>query len=606
MFRYIALVWDESIPLHSSAAKRLSDELLSLAPWSAALCSAGLRVFTAGLKQGVNGAYPILGDRGVVLGKLFRRQDLMHDAAKDVSFTEVVAHQILADGGRSLVDGFWGRYVAFMRTPSGAVRILRDPSGTLPCFQLQHVGVRIFFSWLEDVLTALPRVPLPGVSWDDLIGHIAVGELSGHATALEGVKKILPGEAVQLHGASQASEFLWSAIEVAQSPAPDKLERAIERLRETVRACVLSWAGCYDSILLRLSGGIDSSILVSCLASGCAAAHVICVNYHSPGSDSDERDYARLAASKAGRELAEYERNAGFQLEQVLNVARMPAPINYVGRLHAWVDAELAAVHGAAAMFTGGGGDQLFFESRTWWPAADYLRLRGMDAGFSGVVLDAARLGQVSVWKAVRLAIGERLRPTPPIADVGQHLTLLRRDALPQPSHLGRFMHPAMLRPINLPIGKLSQARQLMHPIGYYDPFLLHAAPELVNPLLSQPLVELCLQLPTYVLAHGGQSRALARRAFAADLPPQIVRRQAKGGTGDHLKAVLSRNQNFARTMLLDGELVRRGILDRERVAVALSDRPSTLASHIAEIHRFIGIEVWLNRWSSATSHSAV
>ena len=93
MFRYIALVWDESIPLHSSAAKRLSDELLSLAPWSAAHCSAGLRVFTAGLKQGVNSAYPILGDRGVVLGKLFRRQDLMHGVAKDGSLTEVDAHR---------------------------------------------------------------------------------------------------------------------------------------------------------------------------------------------------------------------------------------------------------------------------------------------------------------------------------------------------------------------------------------------------------------------------------------------------------------------------------------------------------------------------------
>ncbi|MBE0550263.1 MAG: M20/M25/M40 family metallo-hydrolase [Rubrivivax sp.] len=116
-------------------------------------------------------------------------------------------------------------------------------------------------------------------------------------------------------------------------------------------------------------------------------ARVTCINYHSPGIDSDERSYARLAAARAQRELIERERIAGFRLESILHAAPTPTPGNHVGRMgSAQMDAEVAAAHGASALFTGGGGDQLFFEFRQCWPAADYLCLRGLDRGFTAAV----------------------------------------------------------------------------------------------------------------------------------------------------------------------------------------------------------------------------
>ena len=157
-----------------------------------------------------------------------------------------------------------------------------------------------------------------------------------------------------------------------------------------------------------------------------------------------------------------------------------------------------------------------------------------------------------------------------------------------------------MLFRSGLPVGKLNHVRMLLHPIAYYDPYERERAPDVVNPLLSQPLIELCLRLPTYLLTHGGSGRALARRAFATELPPEILMRRSKGSIDQHLKNVLTHNLPMARELLLDGELVARGLLDRRRVEAALSGRPQAATVHVTEIHGHIAVEAWLQRWRSA------
>ncbi|MBE0547905.1 MAG: hypothetical protein IH627_09685 [Rubrivivax sp.] len=143
------------------------------------------------------------------------------------------------------------------------------------------------------------------------------------------------------------------------------------------------------------------------------------------------------------------------------------------------------------------------------------------------------------------------------------------------------------------------QVQQVTHFGGYYDPYQRHAAPELVNPLLSQPLIELVLRIPTYVLTLGGRGRGLARRAFAQDLPPEIVSRRSKGGLQEQITTILARNLAFARQVLLDGELVRRGLIDRSRLERALSGGPGAVG-RAGEIHMYIGVEAWLQRWSAS------
>ncbi len=142
--------------------------------------------------------------------------------------------------------------------------------------------------------------------------------------------------------------------------------------------------------------------------------------------------------------------------------------------------------------------------------------------------------------------------------------------------------------------------QELINPFGYYDPYLREAAPELVSPLLSQPLVELCLRLPTWLLTQGGRGRALARRAFAHDIPREIATRQSKGGMEEHVALILDRNLSFARGLLLDGHLARQGFLDRKKVEAILANRLSDRGENLSEIHDCIAVEAWLQRMMAA------
>lgn len=604
MFRFIGLAWDRQSPASATAAAGLVASLRHQEGWQCALSRPGIHVVVTGPRPGNNEASQLHGGQGVVLGRLFRRAQLGDPSAGAITLDAAASEEILRSGGRTLIERYWGRYVALLDMGADGVRVLRDPGGALPCHVLRHEGIDIVFSWLEDVLTTSGQLPHPRVDWDALAAHLAFGELVGRETALQGINQILPGEAVTLGRTETCRTLLWNPAEQTRGPTDVDPDEAGRSLRRTVRACVQAWASCHDSLLLRLSGGVDSSIVLSCLAQGQSSARITCVNYHSPGANSDEREYARIAVRHARRDLIERSRNPDIRLESVLDVARTPTPHPYVGRLSAHIDAELARALDATALFTGGGGDQLFFELHEWWPAADFLRLRGIVPDLARAVLDAARLGRVSAWRALRLAVADRLRTRTPQLDICSHWALVTDLVRAQAREGVRFGHPGMDAASELPIGKLMQIQQLLYPAGYYDPGERDNAPELVNPLLSQPVVEQCLALPTWVLAHCGVGRGLVRRAFAADLAPETVNRRSKGGLGEHLRHVLQRNLDFVRELLLDGELVGHGLLDRPALEAALAGSMKVTA-RTGEIHRYVAIEAWLRQWRSASSAGA-
>lgn len=594
MFRYLAIAWDAARADCNATAEHLGQRWLTYSDWTPSLLRPGLQVFTVGARAGINEATTLPGGQGLVLGKVFRKADLSPTSTTSAPITSKEGATVLATHGQSLVESFWGRYVTFMQTESGSVIVLRDPTGTLPCFLMRHEGVTLVFSWLEDALQLLGQTAPTRVNWDALLTQIHQGSLTGRETCLEGVSHVLPGERLDL--LDDASTLLWNPVAIARDHVSAEVDDAVRSLKIHVQSCTRAWTSCYGTALLRLSGGVDSSILLSCLAPKDIATDVIGINYHSIGSDTDERTYARLAAARVGRDLIERERDGGFKIDRVQRIARMPEPVRYTGWMNAASDAALAKAYGAPAMLTGAGGDSLFYEYPRWWPAADYLHVRGLGLGFGSAAMDAAHLGKTSFWRTAQLALQERYRRSSRVRAPTSHMALLvpaRPSCNPH-----RFDHPALQGADALPIGKHTQTLALMQPLGYYDPFEQSNAPEIVNPLFSQPLVELSLRWPTFLLAHGGRGRALARRAFADELPKQIVNRRSKGGMEEHLRAVLLTNIELVRGCLLEGQLAARGIIDRVVVETLLSGRPTALAAHNSQIHALVATELWLARWA--------
>jgi len=120
--------------------------------------------------------------------------------------------------------------------------------------------------------------------------------------------------------------------------------------------------------------------------------------------------------------------------------------------------------------------------------------------------------------------------------------------------------------------------------------------PPLLALLYNQRMIELCTLIPTYVHTLDGWDRAVARHAFAADLPQKVVTRRSKGAFEDSARRVRVRHRVFLREMLLDGSLVREGILDRGATEKAISIEPTDSTATNIELFDALFVAAWISQ----------
>jgi asparagine synthase (glutamine-hydrolysing) len=602
LFRYFALVWDPGDPRAAAAAASIAALLPTLSEgWQCVLTVDGLIAWHAGARPGSSEALPLSDRLGVVFGKLFERNPDAESLPAATALDSRASARIAATRGDHLIDRYWGRYVAVWRDPAnGEVHVLRDPSAGLPCFFTSHEGVVIFFSDTEDCL-ALGILRF-SVNWKYIAAFVPYSALQVRATGLNEISEVQAGERISLRPRTIDRSFAWNPVQIARGDAIENVDVAVTALRRTTRACVQAWASAYRGLIHNLSGGLDSSIVLSCLRAAPAGTPVTCLHYFAPGRDEDERKYARLAAQHAGIGIVEHALEPQhLKLEPLLNIRRSAKPWFYLHELErAEVENRLAADLGVTGIVSGSGGDALFYQARADLAVTDYAFRRGIRPGLFQVALDAAHIERRSVWLLLRMALRQRMHQKrwSPFAEALQQRTLIAPQAVELAWSNTELLHPWLLDAADALPGKVWHILSMSLASAFYDSFGREDSPERVVPLVSQPLIELCLKIPTYVSISGGRDRAIARRAFANDIPPEIVRRRAKGAIDHYSVAVLDNNLEFVRDLLLDGLLVRERILDRTKLERHLSrDRSPADFEYNEILHQHLCTEVWLRRW---------
>jgi asparagine synthase (glutamine-hydrolysing) len=606
MFRYVAVVWNEADAAARESAHALLQRQAAAGQeqWRTALRGRGVEVRYVRAATDSCAAYGLAEGDGVVLGNLFARSPEGVSAPAPPTLGAADSRACLDTNGRHLIESFWGRYVAFLHDAAAAATwVLRDPTGGLPCYGVRCRGVDVYFSWIDDVIDLLDA-PLE-VNWPYLAAAVCFLREHSAGTALREVTQVLAGECVEMRAGTAKRFFYWDPLRIANGEAIEDPQAAAAAMRQCVRDVVHAWASRYAHMLLSLSGGLDSSIVLACLRDAPSQPQITCFHYYPLGADLDERAFARAAAAQAGLDLLERPRDSAFSLQPLLTVHRTPEPTNYPYFLeHSRLDAQLAAERGAAAVVIGYGGDQLFYQEQAQWAPGDYLHRRGLRPGVLRVALDAAQMDRISIWRVLReTASGYLLHQRwSVLQEAGRSRPLLAPAVIEEARRSAGFLNPLLRHPRGAPSGKLWHAHQVSQPFDFYDPIGRAGEAERLAPLYSQPLMELCLRIPTYVLTQGGWDRAVARRAFYADLPPEIRNRRHKGGIEEHLRLTLEHNRTFLRELLLDGALVRAGIVDRARLAEVLSGRATPVAAGPGELLEYAGIEAWLGRWRGGVS----
>ncbi|WP_158266334.1 asparagine synthase-related protein [Allosphingosinicella deserti] len=529
-----------------------------------------------------------LDGQGIILGALFRRDGVR--ALREVGADE--AARIAATHGTRLIAHHWGPYVAILVPPSGGViEIVRAPLGELPCYVYQTAGATVIASDI-DLLVACGGLR-PAVAWEEVAQHLLVRDTRRAETCLQGVRELQGGQRLTLGPTASATEALWTPWSCVH-PRIDDPDEAAQRVRDSARACIAARASQQQRILLLLSGGLDSSVVAACLAdAGAAFDALTLVTREKTG---DERSYARLVCEQLGTTLIEAQRDVS-RVDVARSGARhLPRPTVrlFVQESKRLIEAASVGA-GYGAVYTGGGGDNVFCSLQSSGPAADRLLVAGPGRAFLRTVGDISQLAPASLWAVASDAVRRAWLGKPALRHVPD-ATFLSRQALAS-------AEPAREHPwLDLPEGALPGKAMHVRLLAFAQSFVEATDPQdalpSVAPLLSQPLVETCLAVPSWLWFENGRNRIVARRAFASDLPAAIVQRRSKGTPDSFVAAIFETHRSTIRTMLADGMLAANGIIDLAAALRILDDPRPAQGAGFRRVLELVDAETWARAWS--------
>jgi asparagine synthase (glutamine-hydrolysing) len=528
-----------------------------------------------------------VGGYGCILGTLFERRG---PAQALSSLRDADAAAVAASEGRSLLASHWGSYIAAIATEHSST-ILRDPSGGFPCYFVQAGSLTVFASDAE----LLVRSGIVDVSIDDEeIGRqLWRAFVPASATALNGIQELLAGFSIRLRSAAASQQQAWSPWNHV-TPCGQEREAVEEALARTIQHSAHAIASPYGRVLVSVSGGLDSSIVASCLVR--AGVDTVALTMFTDDPAGDERMFARALCDRLGLELVE----RAYRLEDVdLDepiAPNLPRPKDRLQalafeRVHHAVALEI----GADAFVTGNGGDHVFGYSQSAAPVADRYLAEGLSRGVLASLFDVCRQTGCSMgdalaqaWSLVHSRRRYEVRPNPLFLHPAFVANMGPKD----------LHHPWLDAPDGILPGKAAHVATILRVQPNLEPSLGPRYPVL-NPLVSQPVVEACLKIPSWQWREGGRDRALIRHAFAQALPAAVLSRRVKGTPGRFAAQLLDHFRQPIRERLRCGRLAASGIIDMGALDTVLAGERPVPDLERVRILELVNVESWISHWLS-------
>lgn len=490
----------------------------------------------------------------------------------------------------------WGAFVRITPDPAtGDVEVYRDPSGRIECWSATYEGVTLIFSHLADVSPAV--VPAPAVNWDYIRYHLRHEWNHGHECGLEGVREILAGEKMTIRRGANAShqELSWDPAAISRNrfDSPDEARKAI---REAAAGAVDAWSSAYGNILLNLSGGLDSAIVLGLLRRTRPAGSMIASNLVISREEGDEREYAQEAARLHGVRLVEIPMKPqqiapiGGERYALLRPTMRSTSLGYDD-----VDDEIITRHGTQSFWTGTGGDHLFYDNLRSIAAADYMSHTRDPVGVVRTAHALAQASDTTVWDGLGAAVKEIGRRQVGNTDPALKDNPYTDGLLAGASDVARFAHPwSRFEGGYVPPAKRRQIMNLIELRRHYWRYGRADKSDECHPLVSQGVIEACLRTPAYWFAHGGVQRGLVREAFSDLLPQAIRTRRFKSINPSHWVDSLTKSLSYLRPLMLEGRLQKKGLVRRDRLEQVLTPIGLSTTQKIMPLVVCLTTEMWL------------
>ncbi len=485
---------------------------------------------------------------GEIYNHLELRAELLakgHVFRTDHSDTEVLVHgyEEWGDGLPVRLNGMFA--FAIFDSKNGVLFLARDRFGEKPIFFCAQPGLFAFASELKSLLQH-PHVS-SDISKHGMMKLFAMGFIPAPSTIIESIMKLKPGHQLLLNISTSRIqvnpywEFRVSSVIRDTLPRPE-LEC---RLRQLVAQAVARRLMSDVPLGVFLSGGIDSSIILSAVLEQCSQSDIYTFTIGFKERTFDETHYARLVAKHFGTRHFE-ERldldDARNLLEPVLD--GLDEPIGDPSILPTYLLARFARKYVKVAL-GGDGGDELFAgydPFRALWLAQMYSRLtpdwlhriarraveaihpsdRNMGLEFRLKRTLRGLSYPMCLWNPVWLGpldpeelshlFGEAINIDDIYQEVMEAWYGLGSDTLVNRS-LGFYTRLYLPNDILAKVDRASMMVSL----------------EARAPFLDNDLVEFVANLPSNYKLHGWTTKFLLKSAFKDRLPESITRRPKKG-----------------------------------------------------------------------------
>ena len=503
--------------------------------------------------------------------------------------TPILPH-LYEESGPHFVERLQGMFaVALWDAGRERLVLARDRLGKKPLLWARLPDGTLAFASELKALLRLPQLSRE-IDLDAVDAYLALQYVPGDRTALRGIHKLAPGHVLVAEGATQRIERYWQP-EPADPSANDG--EWLERVRATVGEAVRKRLVADVPLGALLSGGIDSSIVVALMAQA-SSQPVRTFTVGFPDVRYDERAYARAVASRYGtlHEEVEIEEDIASTLPRL--AATFDEPLGDEAAFPTFLIAEQARRHVTVAL-VGDGGDESFagYERYVAHRLAERIPPLVAQAGAAALrLLPAARREpRSSLFRATRfLDVAS--------APAGQRYARLM-EVFPVELRRELWSDTRLAQQVRLePAGHGVAGLQLLDLETYLPGDLLLKADlasmahslELRSPLLDHEVVALGLALPESLKTRGREGKVALRRAFAADLPPEVAGR-GKTGFGVPLGRWFRSDLRDAAHDLLSSD---RGWFRPETVRRLLEEHESGRADHGHRLWCLLMLELWV------------
>jgi asparagine synthase (glutamine-hydrolysing) len=528
-------------------------------------------------------------ERGLIWGHIFNRDD--YSRIIDSARSELLDCSI-----DTLLAQYWGGYV-LVRMVDGGVEVLRDPSGTVACYHTEHEGVHIVTS-RPDLLFGHGLIA-PSIAWTIIAQSLVYRDMRAAQTALRGINELLPGLLLTVRAGRAVTRCAWSPWRFAEQAAQiSDSEYATTELREIATAVLRAWGDCFERPLIEISGGLDSAIVAAGLAS---AAGATCLTFGPAPGDANELPWARAVATQLALPLTEMV--ADFTTVDIgqSDAWRQPRPCaRPLSKAFDRPIQALALELGADAFLGGAGGDSMFCLLHSVLPVIDRLNAEGPGRGVLQTAADIARLARANIWSVLLTALRRSVRGTGSMPSPMTNPFLARHAAetLPWPSG-----NPWIEAPDGIAPGKKRHIWSIIAIQNHLEGYGREAIAPYLAPLMSQPIFETCVRIPSWHWCLGGNNRAIAREAFRNILPDSVIDRRTKVSFNALVHRVIRAKLPELRGMLLEGALARQDLIDRDLVERYLGGRAK--GDLLPELMALIDVEAWVRHWENHSANAS-